>query len=487
MDVILYWNAVALEAARRDYTLTKDGTGAIFSPEQGGPVKTARALAMVHIGMYNAWVGIIPPVPPAIGLLYPTNPVAPQAVPGASAEAAVAAAAAALLVGLYMRQMAEIGDELERYKDALKSGGQNATAISNGQIFGAGVADAVMRTRAGDGADAPSPYKPSDAAGKHRADPYNSAQGYLGSTWGNVPPFCIPPIPVLATYIAPPPGLTSPEYAAAFKEVQKIGSQTSSLRSTAQTAIGLFWAYDGSKNIGTPPRLYNQCLRAIARSQSNSVTDNARLFALVNAGLADAGIIAWKAKYDTAIGNLWRPVLGIREADAGWGPRGTGDGNPNTTGNPFWRPLGGPHSNEPGMPGGTPNFPSYPSGHATFGTTCFELVRRFYALKKGKDPDDLTLGDKIRFTLVSEELNGSTLDADGSVRTKVEMEMSLNEALKDNLESRIFLGVHWRFDGAKFGAKNKIVFPTSSGTVEWGGASIGYILAKQIAAGPLFK
>ena len=139
------------------------------------------------------------------------------------------------------------------------------------------------------------------------------------------------------------------------------------------------------------------------------------------------------------------------------------------------------------MPGGTPNFPSYPSGHATFGTTCFELVRRFYALKKGKDPDDLTLGDKIRFTLVSEELNGSTLDADGSVRTKVEMEMSLNEALNDNLESRIFLGVHWRFDGAKFGAKNKIVFPTSSGTVEWGGASIGYILAKQIAAGPLFK
>ena len=46
--------------------------------------------------------------------------------------------------------------------------------------------------------------------------------------------------------------------------------------------------------MGTPPRLYNQIIREVAKAKGNSVADNARLFALVNAAMGDAGILAWE-------------------------------------------------------------------------------------------------------------------------------------------------------------------------------------------------
>src|SRR5580765_5238565 len=46
-DAILHWNAVALEAEKNDYPV--GGT-----PDQPGPTRTARALAIVHAAMYDA-------------------------------------------------------------------------------------------------------------------------------------------------------------------------------------------------------------------------------------------------------------------------------------------------------------------------------------------------------------------------------------------------------------------------------------------------
>ena len=43
----------------------------------------------------------------------------------------------------------------------------------------------------------------------------------------------------------------------------------------------------------------------------------ARMFALVNVAMADAGVAAWESKY---FYKFWRPVPGIREADPGTGP-----------------------------------------------------------------------------------------------------------------------------------------------------------------------
>ena len=97
----------------------------------------------------------------------------------------------------------------------------------------------------------------------------------------------------------------------------------------------------------------------------------ARLLALVNMAMADAGIAIWESKYYY---ELWRPVTGIRESDAGTGPTGLGDGNPATVGDPTFMPLGAPASNSTG-PNFTPPFPSYPSGHAGFGGALFQILR----------------------------------------------------------------------------------------------------------------
>ena len=84
----------------------------------------------------------------------------------------------------------------------------------------------------------------------------------------------------------------------------------------------------------------------------------------------------------------------------------------------------------------TPNFPAYPSGHATFGTACFET----FAGLVGKQPKDI----KVKFA--SDEFNGVTSDNVGALRPLWEQTFTLKEAIEQNKISRIYLGVHWDFD-----------------------------------------
>jgi hypothetical protein len=55
--------------------------------------------------------------------------------------------------------------------------------------------------------------------------------------------------------------------------------------------------------------------------------------------------------------------------------------------------------------------------------------------------------DNIAFTFVSDELNGVTRDNGGNVRPLVPRSFSsLSQAEEENAQSRIYLGIHWRFD-----------------------------------------
>ena len=228
--------------------------------------------------------------------------------------------------------------------------------------------------------------------------------------------------------------MTSREYTEAYNEVKRLGGDgvnTRTRRTDDQTNAGIYWAYDGTPSLCAPPRLYNQIALQIADQMGTDIVDLARLLAIVNVAMSDAGVASWESKY---LYQFWRPVTGIREADPGTGPTGRGDSNPLTIGDRKFSPLGAPASNLQG-PNFTPPFPAYPSGHAVFGGALFQTLRNFYRT------------DEIPFTFTSDELNGVTEDNEGNVRPlRPRTFRTLSQAEEENGQSRIYLGIHWSFD-----------------------------------------
>ena len=424
-DPILLWNQIAIDTALAD-------TRAAVS-SQPGPTNTSRAMAIVHGAMFDAYNGITWEFTPFLSQ---------RRSPGASIDAAVAQAAHDTLVSLYPMQAATLDIHLENVLDDIKNGQAETKGVQHGKA----VAQFILNKRKNDGSQATMTYVPGTKPGDHQVDPLNPGQGFLTPLWGKVMPFTMKS----GTQFAPPqfPQLTSAQYTAAFEEVRVKGAIDAEVsdrnndgkpdRTDDQTEIGIFWGYD--HRLGTPVRVYNQAARNVAAQMGNKVSDNARLFALLNLSMADAGINAWAAKYGTSR-DIWRPIVGIRNADT--------DGNPNTIADPMWVPLGAPANfgDPTGFAGGvgpdadpdpvggpdfTPPFPAYTSGHATFGAAAFKTLANFYRR------------DNIPFSLFSED-SGTSRSFD-----------SFSEASKENGISRIYLGVHWQPDnveGMKAGEK----------------------------------
>jgi hypothetical protein len=409
-----HWNQVAIDASGLDHTPVAPGEARIFG-EQFGPGRAARAMAIVHIAMFDSLNAIVGG--------YRGYTRLPHARPGTSIRAALSQSAHDTLVDLFPSQRATFDTELEGELGQVPSG----RAKANGMLLGRRAAAAILSMRADDGSQHAEPlvdveWPTSPEPGHWRQDPISQIPLALGAYWGKVRPF------VLRSgdqFRAPaPPALDSEEYAQAFDEAARLGGDgavTPTERTDDQSFIGVFWAYDGTPSLCAPPRLYNQILQTIAEQEGSSAIETARLFALANVAMADAGIAVWESKYHW---DFWRPITGIREAPPGVGP----------VADPAFTPLGAPASNLVG-PNFTPPFPAYPSGHAGFGGALFQTLRRFYGR------------DDITFTFVSDEWNGITLDNEGTARPLIPRTFSsFSEAEEENGQSRIYLGIHWSFD-----------------------------------------
>lgn len=418
------WNQIAVDASGLDHTPVAPGENRVFG-EQLGPGRSSRAMAIVHIAMFDALDAVVGGYASYTGTQAAHGPT--------SVDAAIAQTAHDTLAAMYPSQAPIFDGYLAEDLAAIRNGRQKANGIDLGQRAAA----AILAMRLNDGSQIPEPhvgvdYFPSDQPGHWRQDPISLIPLALGAHWGEVIPFVVCSTSQFRS--PPPPDLTSADYTAAYNEVKDLGGDgivTPTQRTEDQTFIGIFWAYDGTPSLCAPPRLYNQVTVQIADQRRLSAIQFARLLALVNTAMADAGMTIWESKY---FYDLWRPILGIRESDPGTGPTGLGDGNDDTVGDIYFTPLGAPASNLTG-PNFTPPFPSYPSGHAGFGGTIFEIMRRFYGT------------DNIAFTFVSDEFNGITKDNNGNVRPYMPRSFStLSQAEEENGQSRIYLGIHWSFD-----------------------------------------
>jgi len=378
-DAVVEWNSVLLDAIRTD---------------RAAPPVAARAMAIVHTAIHDAVNSI-----EHCYQLYAQSFVAH---PQASVPAAVAAAAERTLTALFPAQHATFAARLQSALSTIPDGIRESQGIAAGQ----NAADQILALRAGDGAFNVVDYQPRVEPGRWRPTPASFLPSLLPQ-WPEVTPFSLNSGDQFRP--AAPPALNSAEYAAAVNQVQQWGAQQSSVRTSEQDGIARIWM--AGPGTSTPPGQWNLIAGDIAADRKLPLVESARLFALLNISLADAGIAAWDCKYAY---DVWRPITAIREAAS--------DGNPGTTADAGWTPYLT-----------TPPFSAYVSGHSTFSAAAAGLLQQFLGT------------DQLSFKLRSEFPGVPD-------RSFTSLTAAANEAGM----SRIYGGIHFLFDhtaGAATGRK----------------------------------
>jgi hypothetical protein len=263
-----------------------------------------------------------------------------------------------------------------------------------GVTIGQTVADRILALRSNDGSNAkPIPFVFGNAPGDYQSTPPNFPKQPQFTHWSRVTPFTLASASQFR--LGPPPELTSDVYTDAFNEVKSLGIAKSTTASADQALTGRFWN-------GAIQNYWNEIAQTLSVAHNLTTAQNARLFALLNLTVAD-GVIAF---YDTKYAySFWRPVTAIRTADT--------DNNPDTAADPNWLP----------QVGNTTPDPSYPGAHAVISAAAARVLTSFFRR------------DHFNFNVASEVLPG------------VERSFSrISAAAEEATLSRIFAGVHFRFD-----------------------------------------
>jgi hypothetical protein len=372
-DVVTDWNVVALNA----------------SAVPPNSIVQSRTLAIAHAAVYDA-VRAVEGTGPAYA-------VDAQARRDASVEAAVAAAAHAALERLAPAAKPMLDAALSATLAKVPDGKAKTDGVSLGKQVG----ELTVALRVGDGADAKVAFNPKPGVGAYVLTPPQALPAILPQ-WGAVTPFVLRGNVALEWKGPPAPG--SAAFARDYDEVKSVGARQSSTRSADQTAAAVFWTVQTA----VP---WHAAARAVSAAKGLSVSDNAKLFAMLSMATADSQIVAFAEKYRHP---HWRPITAIR---AGLSADG---GNTLLERDAKWEPLIG-----------TPPHPEYPSAHAAFSGAAEVVLRAWLG------------GDDVEVSVTSPPLFGLT-------RTY----RRLSQISEEVENARVWGGIHFRSavrDGTEVG------------------------------------
>jgi hypothetical protein len=362
------------------------GLGGVFGIENFGnkfPGEAAVYMGIVHVAIFDAAVAVEGGYRP-----YVPTPPAPA---GTSASAAIATAAYDTLTGL-QPQLGASQAILDGDYSAYMAMIPDSISKQDGIEVGSHAAQAVLATRMNDGRGCSTSLAnlglPSAAPGVWQPGP------------GAVLGLCLPGMRPLAlarpSQLRPagPKALASQAYADDFNQVRELGRVDSASRTPDQTNEARFWTDHDL-------RQWNDGLLRLAAARGLDALQTARMLAMAHVAGGDAMIACFDAKYHYW---FWRPYQAI--------PQAADDGNPATTADPTWLPLGT-----------TPNFPEYPSAHACHSTAVVTALDAFFGT------------DQVTFTLDSRAPR---------VTARVRTYGRLHDVVKDVDWARVLVGFHFR-------------------------------------------
>jgi hypothetical protein len=319
-NVVVQWNGIASTTIVTNGKEVSVASGAWF--------------AYVHLAVFDAVNAIDHRFQP---YLFTT-----QAPAGASQDAAAVAAAHFVLVHYFPAQQAILDSQFTASLAGIPDTGTN---IAAGVAVGEASAQAIINARASDGLLANVLYTPPVGPGFYQRTPPAFAAP-LTPWLGQMMPFTMTGPAQFFPDEGPTP-LDSQEWMDDYNETKTLGALNSTVRTPAQTEIGLFWTEHTGQQ-------YARAFRKLATDKGLSTSDTARLMAMLWAGYADAGIGCWNAKFSFS---FWRPVTAIR----------TGGGNPALVADANWSPLAN-----------TPAHPEYPAAHGCATGAVSTILANFF-------------------------------------------------------------------------------------------------------------
>ena len=369
-DEVTDWNRIMLDA--------------LLAPPAVAAPLAQRPAAIVQAAVFDAVNGI--------ERRYTPIHVTPAAPAGASERSAAVQAAYASLVHLFPSQAATFDQKRLVSLLNISSGpaAEHSESIDRGIEWGQAVADAIWEWRSADGSSiVPPPYLGGLAPGQWRPTPPALAPG-LAPQLATTAPWAIASPSQFRS--GGPASLQSAQYTADFNETKSMGSISSASRTADQTLYIRFWAS------ATPPDFWDPVATTLGAERHLTLSENARLLALLNIALADGIIGCWDAKYTYS---SWRPVTAVQLA-------GT-DGNPDTSADPAWLPFIV-----------TPPFPEYPLAHSCVSGAATRILSNYF-------------GEDTAFTVSSDGLPGV-----------VRYFSTFSAAIDEIKNARVFGGIHFR-------------------------------------------